>query len=102
MTVSDIQSRLDDLNVFMRTPVCASMLASLRVDISSCEASILATPPRNAEDTAHVMFLQGQLAQLRSDLSLFEAARTSLEDALNDAVEAEEKVRNNTQKENNE
>lgn len=91
-TRTELQRRLSDLEAFMATAVYNQLQKTIDEDISAVGSSILATPPKNIETLFENLRLYGRLEELQRSKTLFEDARETLKDHVEEKLDVEQNV----------
>lgn len=96
----ELQKRLADLETFMALPIYEQLQKTIDEDISAVGGSILATPPKNLETFFENLRLYGRLEELQRSKILFEDARETLKNHVEEKLDVEQNITTTNTKQN--
>lgn len=78
---------LESLEMFLKSPAHKGFVAAMNYDIAATRDAIIAVDPRNREDEIECFKLRGELRALEARVTMFEDARVTLKDRIDELVE---------------
>jgi hypothetical protein len=83
------RKHLESLETFLDSPAYRGYAAAVKQDILDTKELIIATVPDSFENLSNELLLRGELRCLEVRLTMFEEARTTLKDRIDEIAERE-------------